>query len=133
MRKFESSQKDESRAQSTDSSKAGVGKCFLRRNTLKILLLPRAACSYYIYYMYNRFENLKKVLHELLQNEGNNSHFRLSKNAVSNQTSKKKLHNSDLIDKITLTQTPNMYYLCTCDYLRAAQNALAGRSFPSLG
>jgi len=60
MRKFESSQKDESRAQSTDSSKAGVGKCFLRRNTLKILLLPRAACSYYIYYIYNRFETLKK-------------------------------------------------------------------------
>jgi len=33
-----------------------VGKHFLRRATLKISLLPRAACSYYIY---NRFENLK--------------------------------------------------------------------------
>jgi len=28
---------------------SGVGKHFLRRATLKILLLPRAACSYYIY------------------------------------------------------------------------------------
>jgi len=28
----------------------GVGKHFLRRATLMILLLPRAACSYYIYY-----------------------------------------------------------------------------------
>jgi len=55
--------------------KARVGKHFLRRATLKILLLPRAACSYYIYYINNRFENLKRVLHELPQNEGNNSHF----------------------------------------------------------
>ena len=61
-----------------------------------------------MYYIYNRFENLKKVLHELPQNEGNNSHFRLSKNAVSNETCGKKLDNSNLIDKITLTQTPNM-------------------------
>jgi len=63
---------------------AGVGKHFLRWATLKILLLLSAACSYYIYYIYNRFENLKIVLHELRQNEGYNSHFRLSKNAVSN-------------------------------------------------
>jgi len=33
-----------------------------------------------------RFGNLKKVLHELPQSEGNNSHFRLSKNGVSNET-----------------------------------------------
>jgi len=65
-------------------------------------LLPRAACSYYIYYIYNRFENLKKNLHELPQNEGNNQ-FRLSKNAVLNETCGKKLDNSNLIDKITLT------------------------------
>jgi len=38
---------------------SGVGKHFLQRATLKILLLPRAACLYYIYYIYNRFENLK--------------------------------------------------------------------------
>jgi len=38
----------------------------------------------------NRFENLKKGLHELPQNEGNNSHFRLSKNAVSNAACGKK-------------------------------------------
>jgi len=43
-----------------------------------------------MYYNYNRFENFKKVLHELPQNEGNNSHFRLSKNAVSNETYGKK-------------------------------------------
>jgi len=60
--------------------RTGVGKHFLRRATLKILLLRRAACSYY--YIYNRFENLEKGLHELSQNEGNNSPFRLSKNAV---------------------------------------------------
>jgi len=70
---------------------------------LKILLLSKAASSYYIYYIYNRFENFKKVLHELPQNEGNNSHFRLSKNAVSNETCGKKLDNANLIDKITLT------------------------------
>jgi len=50
-------------------AEARVGKHFLRRATLKILLLPRAACSHYIYYIYNRIENLKKVLHELPQNE----------------------------------------------------------------
>jgi len=60
----------------------GAGKHFLRRATLKILLLPRAACSNYIYYIYNRFETLKKVLHELPQSEGNGSHFRLSKNGT---------------------------------------------------
>jgi len=27
----------------------------------------------------------------------------------------KKLDNSNLIDKITLTEIPNMYYLCTFD------------------
>jgi len=36
----------------------------------------------------------------------------LIKNAVSNETCGKKLDNSGLIDKITSTQTPNMYYLC---------------------
>jgi len=56
-----------------------MGKHFLRRAKLKILLLPRAACLYYIYYIYNRFENLKKVLHELPKNEGNNSHLQLRK------------------------------------------------------
>jgi len=71
-------------------SSAGVDKHFLRRAALKILLLPRAACSYYTYYIYNRFENFKQVLHELPQNEGNDSHFRLSKNAVSNETCGKK-------------------------------------------
>jgi len=40
----------------------------------------------HINYIYNLFETLKKVLHELPQNEGNNSYFRLSKNAVSNET-----------------------------------------------
>jgi len=69
----------------------GVGKHFLRRATLKILLLPRAASSYYIYYLYNRFENLKKVLHGVPQNEGNNSQFRLSKNAFSNEKCGKNL------------------------------------------
>jgi len=49
-------------------SKPGVGKHFLQRATLKILVLRRAAWSYYIYYTYNRFENFKKVLHELPQN-----------------------------------------------------------------
>ena len=78
-----------------------MGKHFPWKATLKILLLLGAACLYYIYYTCNRFENLKKVLHELPQNEGNNSHCRLSKNAVSNETSGKKLHNSNLIDKIT--------------------------------
>ena len=34
---------------------------------------------------------LKKVLHELPQNEGNNSHFGLSRNAVSNDTCGKNL------------------------------------------
>jgi len=69
-----------------------------------------------MYYIYNYFENLKKVLHELPQNEGNNSHFLLSKNVVSDETCvPKKLDNYNLIDKITLTLTPNMYYLCTCD------------------
>jgi len=84
-------------------TRIGVGKHFLRKATLKILLLPRAACSYYICYIYNRLENLKKVLHELPQNEDNNSHFRLSKNAVSNETCGKKLDDSNLIDKIRLT------------------------------
>jgi len=93
----------------------GMGKHFLRRAALKILLLTRAACSYYIYYIYNRFENFKKVLHEIPQSENNNSQFRLSKNAVSNETCGKNLGNSRLIDKITLTLTPNMCYLCTCD------------------
>jgi len=70
---------------------------------MKILLLLRAACSYCIYYIYNGFENFKIVLHELPQSEGNNSHFQLSKNAISNETCGKKLDNSNLIDKITLT------------------------------
>jgi len=34
-------------------ARSGVGKHFLRRATLKILLLPRATCSYYIYYTYS--------------------------------------------------------------------------------
>jgi len=106
-----------------------VGKHFLRKATLKILLIPRAACSYYIYYTYNPFENLKKVLHELTQNEGNNSHFRLSKNAISNETCEKKLDNSNLIDKITLICT--IYVRVTA--LRAAQNAPADRSLPTSG
>jgi len=55
-----------------------------------MILLPWAACSYYVYYISNRFEILKKVLHELPQNENNNSHFRMSKNAVSNETCGKK-------------------------------------------
>jgi len=38
----------------------------------------------------NRFENFEKFLHGLPQNEGNNSHFRLSKNAVSIETCGKK-------------------------------------------
>jgi len=67
------------------SARPGVGKHFLRRATLKMLLLSRAACLYYIYYIYNRFENFKKVLYKLPQNEGNNSHFRWNKNAVSNE------------------------------------------------
>jgi len=36
----------------------------------------------------------------------------------------KKLDNSDLIDKITLTETTNMYYLCTC-------SCPAGRILPT--
>jgi len=32
-----------------------------------------------VLHIYNRFENFKKVLYELPQNEGNNSNFRLSK------------------------------------------------------
>jgi len=40
-----------------DLYRTGVGKHFLRRAALKILLLPMAACSYYIY---NRFETFKK-------------------------------------------------------------------------
>jgi len=44
-------------------TRSGVSKHFLQRATLKILLLLRAACSYYIYYIYNRFDNLEKVLH----------------------------------------------------------------------
>ena len=40
--------------------------------------------------LHNRFEIFKKVLHELPQNEGNNSHFWLSKNAVLNETCGKK-------------------------------------------
>jgi len=39
----------------------------------------------------------------------------LSKNAVSNETCEKKIDNSNIIDKITLTYTPNMCYLRTCD------------------
>jgi len=80
-----------------------VDKHFLRRATFKILLLSRVARSYHIYCIYDRFETLKKVLHELPQNKGNNRHFRLSKNAVSNETCGKNLDNSYLIDKITLT------------------------------
>jgi len=38
----------------------------------------------------NCFENFKKVLHEVPQNEGTKSDFRLSKNAVSNETCGKK-------------------------------------------
>jgi len=75
----------------TYKARAGVGRHCRQRATLKILLLPRAACSYYIYYIYNRFKNFKKVLHKLPQNEGNNSHFRLSKSVVSNETCAKKL------------------------------------------
>jgi len=48
-------------------------------------------------------KTLKNVLYELPQNEGNNSHFWLSKNAVSNEMYGKKLDNSNLIDKISLT------------------------------
>jgi len=33
------------------TARSGMGKHFLRRATLKILLLSRAACSYYIYYI----------------------------------------------------------------------------------
>jgi len=32
--------------------KQEMGKHFLRMGTLKILLLPRVACSYHIYYIY---------------------------------------------------------------------------------
>jgi len=78
--------------------------------------------------MYNCFENLKKVLHELPQNEGNNSHFQLSKNAVSNEMCGKKLDNSNLIDKITL-HIFGVYARVTA--LRAAQNALVGRMQPA--
>jgi len=85
------------------SARTGVGKHCLWRATLKILLLPRAACSYYIYYIFNRFERLKKVLHELPQYKSNNSHFWLSKNAVLHETCGKKLDNFNLIDKIALT------------------------------
>ena len=56
--------------------------------------------------IYNRFENFKKVLHELSQNDGSNclnSHFRLSKNAVSHEMRGKKLDNSNLVGKNTLT------------------------------
>jgi len=69
---------------------------------LTISLLPRAACSYYIYHIYDRIENFRKVSHELPQNEGNNSQSRLSKNAFSYETCGKNLDNSNLIDKITL-------------------------------
>jgi len=72
---------------------AGVGKHFLRRVTLKILLQPGVLCSYYMNYIYNRFENFEKVLYELPQNESNNSHFRLSKNVASNETCGKKYDN----------------------------------------
>jgi len=65
-----------------------------------MVLLPKAACSYYGYHIYNRFENFKQVF---LKKEGNNSHFRMSKNAVSNETCGKKLHDSNLNHKITLT------------------------------
>ena len=60
---------------------------------------PHARITY-IYYICNRFENFKNVLHELPQTEGNNSHFRLNKNAVSNETCGKKLDNSNFIDKL---------------------------------
>jgi len=42
-------------------------------------------------------------LHELPQYEGNNSYFWLTKYAVSYETCGKKLNDSNLIDKITLT------------------------------
>ena len=40
--------------------RAGVGKHFLQRAKFKILLLPRAAFSYYTYHICNRFQTLKK-------------------------------------------------------------------------
>jgi len=43
----------------------GLGKHFLRRATLKTLLLPRAACSYYIYYIYKRFEKFYMNYHKM--------------------------------------------------------------------
>jgi len=44
-----------------------------------------------LHLQYNRFENLKKVLHELPHNEDSSSHFQLRKNAVSNETCGKNL------------------------------------------
>jgi len=41
-------------------------------------------------------------------------HIAISKNVASIELCGKNLDNSDLIDKITLTLTRNMYYLCTC-------------------
>jgi len=56
---------------------------------------------YYIYGTYNHFENLKKVLHELPQNEGKNSHFQLVKMWFQMKCVEKNLIN--LIDNIALT------------------------------
>jgi len=68
----------------------GWANFFYRGQLWRFFLLPRAACSYCMYFIYNRFENYKKVLHELPQNENNDSHFGFSKIAISNQTCGKK-------------------------------------------
>jgi len=48
-------------------------------------MTSRAPCIWT--FIYNRFRNFNKsFLHQLAQNEGNNSLYPLSKNAVSNET-----------------------------------------------
>jgi len=56
----------------------------------------------------------KNLLHQLAQNEGNSCYFRMSKNTVSNETCGRYLENCNLNDKITLTYTRNIYYICAC-------------------
>jgi len=81
----------------------GVVKHFLRRATLKILLLPRAACSYYIYYIYNRIETLKKFYMSYHKMKVTIVTSGWVKMRFRMKRVKKKLDNSNLIDKITLT------------------------------
>jgi len=63
------------------------------------------------------------------QNEANNSHFRLSKNAVSNETREKIFENSNLLDEITLN-IDSKYVLVlsmwpTCGYPKCPRSSPA--------